>query len=161
VRPTREGTHHVLTSMIDDEEASTGINTGTGADVPDEVEHPHVLVLVAAHIVAGTPLPLVLRTFHDEVSHQAANGTDIPMKTVRGWRFDGAVLLAIDEQGMFAAHCTDARTGEPVAPERGVQYAAAWAAPSVCGWRARTTEAGDGDLVGARRSRRGRHTRGC
>jgi hypothetical protein len=133
LRPATEGGHHILTSQDDDGgELSTSIRTGTGPDVADHVEHPHVLGLIAARIAAGTPLPLVLRTFHaDEISHQSPNGTSIPVKTVRGWFFDGTMLQPLDEQAMFAAHCTDHTTCEPVPPELGVRYADSWPAPSI------------------------------
>ena len=133
VGPAAEGSHHILTSQdADGGELSTAISGGTGPGVPDDVEHPHVLVLIAARIAAGDPLPLVLRTFHpDEVSHQSPRGVDIPVKTVRGWFFDGASLLPMDEQAMFAAHCTDHATGDPIPPERGVRYAGSWPAPSI------------------------------
>jgi hypothetical protein len=34
----------------------------------------------------------------------------------------GAGIIPIDEQAIFSASCTDASTGEPIAPERGVRY---------------------------------------
>lgn len=133
VYPATEGDHHILTSQSDDGEGiSTAICTSEEQDTDDEVELPHVLELIAAEIASGVPLPLVLRTFHkDEVSHQLPNGISVPVKTVRGWHFDGASLQPLDEQAMFAAHCTDAETGDPIPPELGVRYADSWPAPSV------------------------------
>jgi hypothetical protein len=133
VRPAAEGGRHILTSRdVDGKDLSTAIRVGSGPDVADDVEHPHVLGLIAARIAMGTPLPLVLRTFHaDEVSHQLPGGGGIPVKTVRGWYFDGTSLLPLGEQAIFAAHCTDHATGDPVPPERGVRYAGSWPAPSI------------------------------
>jgi len=133
VRPAAEGGRHILTSRdVDGQELSTAIRAGRGPDAADDVEHPHVLGLIAARIARGTPLPLVLRTFHaDEVSHQSPSGGAIPVKTLRGWYFDGTSLLPLDEQAIFAAHCTDHATGDPIPPERGVRYAGSWPAPSI------------------------------
>ncbi|MEU5191482.1 hypothetical protein AB0G83_30690 [Streptomyces klenkii] len=45
--------------------------------------------------------------------------------TVRGWNLkDGGRLHPLTEAEVFAAYCTDARTGEPVPPEPGVDYRA-------------------------------------
>lgn len=126
VHAAPEGDRHILTSLTaNGREVSTAVWPGAG---PDAVENPHVLVLIAARIVAGDgDLPLVLRTFHaDEVSHTTPSGVDIPVKTVRGWHFDGVTLVPLDEQAMFAAHCTDAATGDPIPPDRDVRYADAW-----------------------------------
>jgi hypothetical protein len=133
VRAAPEGGRHILTSRdVDGKELSTAIRVGRGPDVADDVEHPQVLGLIAARIATGTPLPLVLRTFHaGEVSHQSPSGGGIPVKTVRGWYFDGTLLRPLDEQAIFAAHCTDHATGDPIPPERGVRYAGSWPAPSI------------------------------
>ncbi|MET9417770.1 hypothetical protein ABZY03_27000 [Streptomyces klenkii] len=45
--------------------------------------------------------------------------------TVRGWNLkDGGRLHPLTEAEVFAAYCTDARTGDPVPPEPGVDYRA-------------------------------------
>lgn len=131
--PADEGDHHILTAHSDDDGGiSTAIRTGMERDADGEVELPHVLALIAAEIASGTPLALILCTFHkNEISQPLPNGVKIPVKTVRGWHFDGAALQPVDEQAMFAVHCIDSETGDPIPPEHGVRYADAWPAPSV------------------------------
>ncbi|MGW7189831.1 hypothetical protein ACWGIP_11865, partial [Streptomyces sp. NPDC054838] len=41
---------------------------------------------------------------------------------VHGWRLDRGRLVALSAAAVFNAYCTDADTGEPVAPEPGVEY---------------------------------------
>ncbi|WP_394350462.1 hypothetical protein [Nocardiopsis quinghaiensis] len=65
---------------------------------------------------------MVLRSFTGQVSHTLSHGADIPLKPVRGWRVADRGLVPLDEAQMFDAHCTDAASGEPVPPERGVVY---------------------------------------
>ncbi|MEV4436509.1 hypothetical protein [Streptomyces sp. NPDC049585] len=43
-------------------------------------------------------------------------------ETVRAWSLTGTGLRPLSEAEVFAAYCTDARTGEPVPPEHGVEY---------------------------------------
>ncbi|WP_299541299.1 hypothetical protein [uncultured Streptomyces sp.] len=43
---------------------------------------------------------------------------------VHGWRLVGGSLVPLTEAEVFAAYCTDADTGDPLAPEPGVQYRA-------------------------------------
>jgi hypothetical protein len=128
-----EGHNHIITSIdTDNSELSTAIDTNPGSREPYEVELPHVLRLIAAKMAAGVKLPLVLRTFHaDEISHRAPNGYPIPVKSVRGWLFDGELMCPLDEQQMCAAECTDHATGELLVPEEGVRYASAWPVPSI------------------------------
>ncbi len=45
-------------------------------------------------------------------------------ESVRGWCLDGGDLRPLTEAEVFSAYCTDARTGEPVPPEHGVDYRA-------------------------------------
>jgi hypothetical protein len=43
---------------------------------------------------------------------------------VCGWRLLDGWLEPLSEGEVFAAYCTDALTGEPVPPERGLEYRA-------------------------------------
>lgn len=43
---------------------------------------------------------------------------------VRGWRLRGGWLEPLTEREVYAAYCTDARTGAPLPPEPGVAYCA-------------------------------------
>jgi hypothetical protein len=133
VAPGAEGRNHIVASIdVDGGELSTAIDTGTGPDTPDEVEHPQVLGLLAASMAAGIALPVVLRTFHAGVaSHRSPSGVDIPVKTVRGWFFDGTSLQPLGEREICAAQCTSHTIGELLAPEAAVRYASAWPAPSI------------------------------
>ncbi|KUJ65476.1 hypothetical protein ACZ90_47135 [Streptomyces albus subsp. albus] len=69
--------------------------------------------VLAAGIVTGGPVGVVLRTVAD----------DLP-ETVRGWALDEDWLRPLTEAEVFAAYCTDAETGEPIPPEHGVEYRA-------------------------------------
>lgn len=89
------------------------------------VEHPEVVQEILRGLDDGQTGSIVLRTFTDEISHTTANGTEIPVKEVRGWFASDGQLHPLDEQQMFSASCTDAATGEPIGPERGVRYLSA------------------------------------
>ncbi|MCD9143130.1 hypothetical protein [Streptomyces albireticuli] len=67
--------------------------------------------VLAAGIAADRPGGVVLRT-------------TLPGRrdTVRGWTVRDGRLRPLTEAEVFAAYCTDARTGEPVPPEPGVDY---------------------------------------
>lgn len=86
------------------------------------VEHPPVVERLCAVIANGATAGVVLRSFTDQVSHTLPNGVDIPVKLVRGWSIADRGLTPLDEAQMFDAYCTDAASGEPVPPERGVVY---------------------------------------
>ncbi|XVQ10001.1 hypothetical protein ACQP1W_47060 [Spirillospora sp. CA-255316] len=86
------------------------------------VEHQAVIDELLRAIEAGEETSIVLRTFTAEIGHTLANGTPIPVKEVRGWHIADGRLHPLSEQQMFAASCTDASTGEPIAPEPSVRY---------------------------------------
>ncbi|KOX09957.1 hypothetical protein [Nocardiopsis sp. NRRL B-16309] len=115
------GDHHVLT-------LNTGHPMSTAIDARGEgfdVEHPAVVERLCAAISRPSPSALVLRTLTDRISHTLPDGTAVPVTLVRGWRVGERTLFPLDEAEMFNAHCTDAASGEPVPPERGVEYAGA------------------------------------
>ncbi|MEU1820597.1 hypothetical protein ABZ543_36270 [Streptomyces roseifaciens] len=68
--------------------------------------------VLAAGIATERPGGVVLRSMRPD--HR---------DTVRGWNLkDGGRLHPLTEAEVFAAYCTDARTGEPVPPEPDVDY---------------------------------------
>ncbi|MGK5530561.1 hypothetical protein [Streptomyces sp. URMC 129] len=111
------GTHHLVCSLI----AETGpltasVTAGRGAGGSLELPEPGALVLctlLALGLATGAPGGLVLRT--------GAGGAG-RAEEVRGWSLGGGRLRGLSEAEVFAAYCTDARTGEPVPPEHGVVY---------------------------------------
>ncbi|WP_017571644.1 hypothetical protein [Nocardiopsis halotolerans] len=86
------------------------------------VEHPPVVERLCVVVASGAAAGVVLRSFTDQVSHTLPNGVDVPVKLVRGWSVADRALTPLDEAQMFDAHCTDAASGEPAPPERGVVY---------------------------------------
>ncbi|WP_306366102.1 hypothetical protein [Nocardiopsis sp. CC223A] len=115
------GRHHILT-LHTDRSDSTSVVLHTGGW---DIEHPPVVERLSGIVAAGRSAALVLRSFTEETSHTLANGTAIPVKVVRGWRIADHALVPFDEAELFDAHCTDAASGEPVPPERGVEFAPA------------------------------------
>lgn len=71
--------------------------------------------VLAAGLATDSPGGLVLRT--------TAPGATDP-EILRGWRLEHGWLSALTEAEVFAAYCTDPRTGDPLAPEPGVEYRA-------------------------------------
>jgi hypothetical protein len=91
-----------------------------------EIENPVVCGRLHRMVIEGDEGGIIVRSFTREISHTLPNGTGIPVKEVRGWHLSDGVFYPLDEQAIFAASCTDAGTGEPIAPERGVRYADAY-----------------------------------
>jgi hypothetical protein len=91
-----------------------------------EIENPAVCAALYRMVIDGAEGGVIVRSFTSETSHTLPDGTDIPVKEVRGWHLSNGVFHPLDEQAMFAASCTDAGTGETLAPERGVRYADAY-----------------------------------
>lgn len=115
------GERHILT-------LHTGYAMSTAIDHHEgtfEVEHPVVVERLHDAVVSGAQAALILRTFTTRISHTKPDGPDVPIKQVRGWRLDRGLLYPLDEAQMFDAHCTDSASGEPIPPERGVEYTGA------------------------------------
>ncbi|WP_028649436.1 hypothetical protein [Nocardiopsis sp. CNT312] len=112
--------HRHLLTLHTGHPASTVVDRAEGDFT---VEHAAVVERLCAALAEGAPAAVVLRSFTDRVSHTLADGTAIPAEVVRGWTAGGGALLPLDEARMFDAHCTDAASGEPLPPERGVVYA--------------------------------------
>lgn len=103
---------------------STAIDVDTDGKVL--LEHPEIIGKLGSLLGQGAQLSLVLRTFGDEIAFTTPTGVDIPVKTVRGWFVVDGHAQPCSEAEIFTAFCTDADTGEPLAPEGGVRYADAW-----------------------------------
>lgn len=91
-----------------------------------EIENPAVCAALHRMVTEGAEAGIIVRSFTSETSHMLPDGTDIPVKEIRGWHLRNGVFHRLDEQAMFAASCTDAGTGEALAPERGVRHADAF-----------------------------------
>lgn len=91
------------------------------------VEHTAVINEILRTLEQGGETSIVLRTFTPEISHTLPNGTPIPIKEVRGWYVNKGILHPLTDHQILDASCTDADTGEPIAPEHAVRYADAYA----------------------------------
>ncbi|WP_326600214.1 hypothetical protein [Streptomyces sp. NBC_01803] len=117
------GTHHLVCSLI----AETGplmaaLTAGRGEEGSLELPEPEALVLctlLAVGVATGDPGGLVLRSRAGGAERGKPGGSG---EQVRGWSLTGGRLRGLSEAEVFAAYCTDARTGEPVPPEHGVVY---------------------------------------
>ncbi|WP_017582307.1 hypothetical protein [Nocardiopsis valliformis] len=106
-------TRHAMSTALD--------RRGEGFDV----EHPEVVERLYTALTAEAPAAVIVRTFTNRLSHTLPDGTAIPVKRVLGWRLGGGSITPVDEAEMFNAHCVDAASGEPIPPERGVEYTSA------------------------------------
>ncbi|MFG2647374.1 hypothetical protein [Streptomyces sp. NPDC048436] len=85
-----------------------------GATQLDETEALEFTTVLAAGIATHSAAGLVMRT--------TAEGEP---DRVQGWRLHGERLLPLTAAEVFDAYCTDAVSGDLVAPESGVDYCAA------------------------------------
>ncbi|WP_141923145.1 hypothetical protein [Haloactinospora alba] len=90
------------------------------------VEHSEVLDHLATTLIGGNDAAVILRSFTDKVSHTLTNGTTIPVKRVCGWRVHGGAFHPLEAGQMYTVFHTDAGTGEPIPPEKGVEIVDAW-----------------------------------
>ncbi|MFJ6796015.1 hypothetical protein [Streptomyces sp. NPDC091268] len=111
------GHHHVVCSIPSAAEQLLAVLHAEGAadgDRPPRIEGREGLdfvTVLAAGFALGGPGGLVLRS----------TGAGRPDR-VHGWRLDRGRLVPLSASAVFNAYCTDAETGEPVAPEPGVEY---------------------------------------
>lgn len=124
LKPAGPNTRHILTVGAGSRTMSTAVEVDSNGELHYEL--PEVLRTLGALLGNGTPVSLVLRTFGEEIAFTAPSGAAIPVKTVRSWFVANDVAHPQSEAATFAAFCTDADSGEPTPPERGVRYAAAW-----------------------------------
>ncbi|MEU3356148.1 hypothetical protein [Streptomyces sp. NPDC037389] len=119
VETAGDGRHHLVCSVSAPDDANTPLVAVIEAECHDgllrlgEAAALLFCTVLAAGITLGSPGGVVLRT----------NRPGEP-ETVRGWCLDGDGLRPLTAGEVFAAYCTDTRTGEPVPPEPGVDYLA-------------------------------------
>ena len=115
------GSHHLVCSVTDQAERLTAILHVTCADDgAPQVSQDDALaftVHVAAGLRTGGTAGIVARTYPREAASQ---------DVLRGWAVGEGWLRPLTEAQVFAAYCTDAATGEPIPPEHGVEYTAAY-----------------------------------
>ncbi|WP_328908956.1 hypothetical protein OG230_05260 [Streptomyces sp. NBC_00234] len=111
------GTHHVVCSTpTENEQLLAVLHTECGDTGParlDSTEGAEFATVLAVGIALESRGGVVLRT----------SRPDTPDR-VHGWRLIRGSLVPLTEGEVFSAYCTDADTGEPVAPESGVEYSA-------------------------------------
>ncbi len=115
------GLHHLVCSVPTPDEqlvavlhAETPDTTDAPSGPPQFAEDREALdfaTVLAAGLALGGPGGLVLRS-------TTPGCTD----RVHGWRLDRGRLVPLSAAAVFNAYCTDADTGDPVAPEPGVEY---------------------------------------
>lgn len=113
--------HHVLTLHT----GQTAVTSIVLHDRGWDIEHPPVVERLCAIVAGGRGAAVILRSSTQKISHTLPDGTAVPVKVVRGWQAADHALVPLDEAQMFDAHCTDAASGEPIPPERGVEFAPA------------------------------------
>ncbi|MEV6551807.1 hypothetical protein AB0M57_24315 [Streptomyces sp. NPDC051597] len=111
------GLHHMVCSVQAEREQLIAVLHAEGRDgepaALDETDVAEFVTVLAAGIAQHSPGGLVLRT-------TAADAPD----RVHGWRLHEGALHPLTAGEVFSAYCTDADTGDPVAPEPGVDYRA-------------------------------------
>ncbi len=85
--------HHILT-VHTDRTASTSVVLHTGGW---DIEHPPVVERLSAVLAGGHGAAVILRSFTPRISHTLPDGTEIPVKVVRGWRAADHTLVPLDE----------------------------------------------------------------
>ena len=110
-----DGHHHLTVTSVFGSVTLTGNVEGDTA----YLNHDHELAIAHTHLAAAevteTTAGIALRSV-----------TDAGMQ-VRGWSLmsDGEIK-PLDDAEIFSAYCTDHETGEPLSPELGVEYCAAF-----------------------------------
>ncbi|MER7951220.1 hypothetical protein ABTY59_27885 [Streptomyces sp. NPDC096079] len=108
------GTHHLVCSVqAADDRLLAVLHRTHGTTPPEDATAPEFTAVLAAGIALAAPGGIVLRT-------TAPGAPD----RLHGWRLTDGTLTPLTEAEVFAAYCTDARTGEPLPPEPGVEYRA-------------------------------------
>ncbi|KAA6216576.1 hypothetical protein [Streptomyces filamentosus] len=111
------GTHHLVCSIpaADDHLLAVlhTVRDDHGTDHHDPTAAAEFAAVLAAGIVLAAPGGLVLRAM-----------TPGRPDRLHGWRLADGILAPLTEAEVFAAYCTDARTGEPLPPEHGVDHRA-------------------------------------
>ncbi|MEW2418871.1 hypothetical protein AB0953_35105 [Streptomyces sp. NPDC046866] len=111
------GHHHLVCSVPTEEEQLVAVLHAEAPDDPDgppsvaDREGLGFVAVLAAGLALGGTGGLVLRSTTPGFADR-----------VHGWRLDRGRLVPLSAAAVFNAYCTDADTGEPVAPEPGVEY---------------------------------------
>lgn len=111
------GHHHFVCSVPTATEQLVAVlhaDVSAEAGAPPRIETREGLdfvTVLAAGLALGGPGGLVLRSSREDRGDR-----------VHGWRLDRGRLTALSAAAVFNAYCTDADTGDPVAPEPGVEY---------------------------------------
>lgn len=118
------GAHHLVCSVpVDDTPLVAVLHArcdGTGTVHVAEADALVFCTVLAAGIATDSPGGLVARS---------STGAEDHPDRLRGWTLRDGWLQPLTEAEVFNAYCTDARTGEPVPPEPGVQYRAGLVIP--------------------------------
>ncbi|KPC60139.1 hypothetical protein [Streptomyces chattanoogensis] len=130
------GTHHLVCSIpAGDPPLLAVLHTTAGDSGRPQLSESETLIfctVLAAGLALRTPGGIVARTMTAGPTDTgdptntggAADITDAALRsTVRGWSLRDAWPCPLTEAEVFTAYCTDADTGEPIAPEHGVDYA--------------------------------------
>ncbi|MFB7516505.1 hypothetical protein [Streptomyces sp. NPDC056144] len=107
------GTHHLVCSVPAAADQLLAVLHAEGPGHPTGPAAAEFTAVLAAGLVLAAPGGLVLRTTHPDARDH-----------LHGWRLTDGGLAPLTEAEVFAAYCTDARTGEPLSPEPGVDYRA-------------------------------------
>ncbi|MFG2487558.1 hypothetical protein ACGFSI_32975 [Streptomyces virginiae] len=111
------GHHHFVCSIPTEAQQLVAVLHADTTEDPgapprvDAREGLDFVTVLAAGLALGGPGGLVVRT--------TGQGN---RDRVHGWRLDRGRLTALSAAAVFNAYCTDADTGDPVAPESGVEY---------------------------------------
>lgn len=109
------GNRHLVCSVTGTPEPLTAVlhadDEGAGPPHLDEAEALEFTAVLALGLATGSPGGLVMRT--------TAPGTP---DRVYGWRLRANGLVPLTAGEVFDAYCTDVETGDPIAPESGVDY---------------------------------------
>ncbi|KOV26995.1 hypothetical protein ADK90_03065 [Streptomyces sp. XY413] len=111
------GHHHFVCSVPTEDEQLVAVlhaDTTGDPDTPPRIEGRESLdfvTVLAAGLALGGPGGLVVRST-----------TEGHRDRVHGWRLDRGRLTALSAAAVFNVYCTDADTGDLVAPEPGVEY---------------------------------------
>jgi hypothetical protein len=112
------GAHHLVCSVLAPAEHLLAVLTAEHlptetAAVLDAVESTEFVTVLATAVALAVPGGIVLRT-----------STPGAPDRLHGWRLHQGEVVPLTEAEVFSAYCTDAATGEPVAPEPDVEYRA-------------------------------------
>ncbi|MFF9851810.1 hypothetical protein [Streptomyces litmocidini] len=105
------GTHHLVCSVQAADDQLLAVLHTHGTPPPEDATGPEFTAVLATGIALAAPGGIVLRTT-----------TPGAPDRLHGWRLTDGTLTPLTEAEVFAAYCTDARTGEPLSPEPGVEY---------------------------------------